>query len=246
MLEIGSSLREARRRRGLELSEASAATMIRARYLEALESERFDVLPEGPYLRSFLREYAEYLGLDGDILVTEWMLQFAPARPDPEPPKLSKRSKVAQLLSDRGGRRSVLVVLTLAAAGVVVWQLGSSRPTTVRSAAPPVNAASPISSSPPVPKVRRAPTVKHPSLVLAAARGPCWVLVRLGSATGKVVEERTLQQGQTVRFGLRRPLWIRLGAPWNADVSIGGRVFNASLPTTPVNMLVSARGARPA
>jgi Helix-turn-helix domain len=56
MLEIGSSLREARERRGLELAKVEAATRIRARYLEALESERFELLPEGPYRRSFLRE----------------------------------------------------------------------------------------------------------------------------------------------------------------------------------------------
>jgi cytoskeleton protein RodZ len=244
MLEIGSSLREARRRRGLEVSEASEATMIRARYLEALENEHFEVLPEGPYLRSFLREYAEYLGLDGDILVTEWMLQFAPARP--EPPEPPKRRPVAGLLSDPSRRRGVLVLVGLVAAGVLVWQLGNSSPTTVRSAAPAVNSPRPISSSPPVTTVRATPARKsHPSIVLTAARGPCWVLVRIGSAAGTVVEERTLQQGETARFGLRRQLWIRLGAPWNVDVALGRRSVDASLPATPGNVLVAASGVRP-
>ena len=45
MLEIGSSLREARGRQGLELAEVEAATLIRGRYLEALEHEQFELLP---------------------------------------------------------------------------------------------------------------------------------------------------------------------------------------------------------
>jgi cytoskeleton protein RodZ len=245
VLEIGSSLREARQRRGLEVSEAAEATMIRARYLEALENEHFEVLPEGPYLRSFLREYAEYLGLDGDILVTEWMLQFPPARP--EPPEPPRRRTVTGLLADPSRQRGLLVLLGLVAAGVVVWQLGNSSPTTVRSAATAVNSSRPISSSPQVPALPAAPARKaRPSIVLTAVRGPCWVLVRIGSAAGTVVEERTLQQGQTARFGLRRPLWIRFGAPWNVDVAIGRRSVDASLPPTPGNVLVAASGLRAA
>ncbi len=87
MLEIGRSLREARERRGIALAEAEAATMIRARYLEALEAERFELVPEGPYLRSFLREYAEYLSLDGDIFVAEYMRRNPPPPPSRKLPR---------------------------------------------------------------------------------------------------------------------------------------------------------------
>ena len=50
MFEIGSSLRAARKRQELELSQAERDTRIRAKYLGALEDERFDVLP-GPAYR---------------------------------------------------------------------------------------------------------------------------------------------------------------------------------------------------
>ena len=46
MFEIGSSLRQARQHRGLELADAERDTRIRAKYLGALEEERFDVLPD--------------------------------------------------------------------------------------------------------------------------------------------------------------------------------------------------------
>jgi cytoskeleton protein RodZ len=69
MFEIGSSLRAARMRQGLELSEVERDTRIRAKYLGALEDDRFDVLPGPAYVKWFLRSYADYIGLDGQRLV---------------------------------------------------------------------------------------------------------------------------------------------------------------------------------
>src|SRR6185437_9710883 len=60
--------------------EAQRATSIRARYLDALETERFDLLPGDFYTRSCLREYAQLLGLDGDLLVEEYRRQY----PEPD------------------------------------------------------------------------------------------------------------------------------------------------------------------
>jgi hypothetical protein len=64
MFELGSSLHEARVRRGLELAQVAAETRIRTRYLQALEDERFELLPGSVYAKGFLRAYADYLGLE--------------------------------------------------------------------------------------------------------------------------------------------------------------------------------------
>ena len=62
VFEIGNSLREARLRQGFELPRVEADTKIRAKYLRALEEERFEVLPGETYVKGFLRTYSEYLG----------------------------------------------------------------------------------------------------------------------------------------------------------------------------------------
>ena len=72
MFEIGNSLREARLRQGLDFPELEQGTKIRAKYLRALEDEQFDVLPAQTYVKGFLRSYAEYLGLDGQLYVDEY------------------------------------------------------------------------------------------------------------------------------------------------------------------------------
>jgi transcriptional regulator with XRE-family HTH domain len=74
MTEIGETLRDARMRGRIDVSEIEAKTKIRAKYLRALENEEWGLLPGPTYVKSFLRTYAQALGLDGKALVEEYRL----------------------------------------------------------------------------------------------------------------------------------------------------------------------------
>src|SRR3954469_16319176 len=76
MFEIGTSLREARLRRRIDFAEAEQATKIRGKYLRALEEEQFEFLPSSTYVKGFLRTYADYLGLDGQLYVDEYNVRY--------------------------------------------------------------------------------------------------------------------------------------------------------------------------
>lgn len=75
MPEIGSTLREARVRQRLDITEIETATKIRAKYLRALENEEWELLPGPTFVKTFLRTYAETLGLDARLLVEEYKLR---------------------------------------------------------------------------------------------------------------------------------------------------------------------------
>jgi cytoskeleton protein RodZ len=74
-MPIGEVLEAARVRAGLDLAAVEERTKIRARYLRALEDERWDELPSTAYGKGFLRTYAELLGLDAEALVDEYRRQ---------------------------------------------------------------------------------------------------------------------------------------------------------------------------
>ncbi|MGC9221206.1 MAG: RodZ domain-containing protein [Solirubrobacteraceae bacterium] len=76
MTEIGATLREARMRAHIDISEVEAQTKIRAKYLRALEDEEWNMLPGPVYVRSFLRTYADYLGLDSRLLLDEFKRRY--------------------------------------------------------------------------------------------------------------------------------------------------------------------------
>src|SRR5437764_2018698 len=87
VFQIGNSLRTAREQQQLELAAGERETRIRTKYLQALEEERFDVLPGTAYVKGFLRTYADFLGLDGPRFVDEFNERFAPTElPEAPPP----------------------------------------------------------------------------------------------------------------------------------------------------------------
>jgi cytoskeletal protein RodZ len=72
MFEIGDTLREARLRQGLTIKDVEETLKIRGKYLQALEQDDFEVLPGDTFVRAFLRSYANFLGLEADVLVAEY------------------------------------------------------------------------------------------------------------------------------------------------------------------------------
>lgn len=70
MSQLGARLREAREARGLTLAEAASSTRILLRYLQALEEGEFGQLPGDVYARGFIRNYAQFLELPADELMS--------------------------------------------------------------------------------------------------------------------------------------------------------------------------------
>ena len=76
MPNIGDTLREARMRQHLDIADVESRTKIRAKYLRALENEEFGMLPGPTFVKTFLRTYAEALGLDPQVLVEEYRATY--------------------------------------------------------------------------------------------------------------------------------------------------------------------------
>ena len=135
MFEIGPSLREARLHKGVEIPDAERATKIRAKYLRALETESFDVLPGQAYIKSFLRSYADFLGLDGELYVDENNSRFVGGEDETTP--MRARRVPAARRRKRERREAGAVLVALAAIAVVTalviaaWKVGGPEDSTV-------------------------------------------------------------------------------------------------------------------
>lgn len=142
--KLGEILLMARQSRGVELERAARDTKIRARYLAALEAGDFRELPGTVYTKGFLRNYAQYLGLDPDVIVAHYRRELGGRGSE-------RVSIVARTLrAPRGGLKLtpgllVGVILTLAVIGFAGYvgvqfvrfvqppELTVTRPATVES-----------------------------------------------------------------------------------------------------------------
>jgi cytoskeleton protein RodZ len=245
VFEIGNSLREARLRQGFELPRVEADTKIRAKYLKALEEEHFDELPGDTYVKGFLRTYSEYLGLDGQLYVDEYNSRFAREEEPVAQSTAARRPRPRRMESNFVvvGLAGIVAVTILV---VVAWKFGSTGAGTPNLLTPtgtqPVPPITTGADTGTVPQ-RTTTASKLAKLELTAKGGDCWVQVRKGSATGELLYEGTLQQGQTQRFLKWKRLWLQLGAPVYLSAKLNGhRVLN--FPNRPAVIAVTAKGVR--
>jgi hypothetical protein len=213
VFDIGSSLRDARVRQGLDFPELEQLTRIRPKYLRALEDERFDVLPAPTYVRGFLRSYAAALGLDGQPFVDEYNSRFAVGEDD----VVVRARRVPPPRRDRQDRESRIAVLALVAIAVVTalviaaWRFGGPDDEKVSGLATQTQ-----------PSTMPAKAAGKARLAVRATVGDSWMEVRAGSASGRLVYSGTLEQGQRKSFEGRR-LHLALAKPANVSVRLSGR-----------------------
>ncbi len=213
MFEIGNSLREARLRQQVDFPEAEHGTKIRAKYLRALEEERFEVLPSHTYVKGFLRSYAEYLGLDGQLYVDEYNSRFVAG--DEDLP-LRTRRVPADRRRRNERRESRVVLLALVSIGILTalviaaWRFGGAEPQNVRGLKPATKA--------PAAAARPKGTAR---VEVIATRGDSFVVARRSSAIGKVEYSGTVEQGQKQRF-VGKLLWLQVRSPSHVVVKRNG------------------------
>ncbi len=248
--EPGNSLRQARLRRGLELTHVEARIGVRTKYLRALEWGRLDLMPDDQAARKILRAYAEHLNLDPEPYLDAYGVR-APALKQPAPQSGGRRWRPPE--SEVLAALVPIVPAAIAVAIVFLFVGGSPGKGGVEGSAPP--AASPRGSghAPRVERARGRNRVPPPSsssaitpararLEVIASRGDSWVVVRAGSARGRVLFAGTLLKGRSLRLEDRR-LWVRLGAASNLDVRVNGARLGVALYGT-LDALLTAAGFR--
>lgn len=211
---IGIRLRRARVQQGIELDQASKETRITPRYLEALERDAPpDAFPAPVYARAFLREYAQWLGLDPKPLVDSYVEDH----PEEEAPLVLPLP--VQKPPGRWARRS-LPAISIAVLLTLVW-------VSTRSKAPPrarvPTVASPAASAAPViGATQTSPPAIQGEILLAlrVVESPCWVRV---TSDERVVMQTTLRPGFQETFTASRRLDLWLGNAGAVRLTLNGR-----------------------
>jgi cytoskeletal protein RodZ len=225
MADIGTTLREARIRARIDISEVEARTKIRAKYLRAIENEEWDLLPGPVYVKSFLRTYGDFLGVDSRLLVDEFKRRYErPADQDLRPISSLGRERERRRRRPRLGPVGVIVIALLAVAGalyVVGVVLGGSNTTTTppSSSAASRSPTSATSSTSHTSTARKTPAKHHhpapppkPTTVTMKLVPTSSVYVCVEDGNGKVlIHGVTYAAGQTIPTQTASKLLITLG-----------------------------------
>ena len=214
---IGERLREAREAKGLSLDEVASRTRIPVRHLQHIENGEWDALPAVTYSVGFVRSYANAIGLDGPALGAELRQQLGGARRSGPAAEYYEAADPARVpprwLAIVAASIAVLLIV-----GYLVFRSGIDDGTeTASPPRAPVAAPSP-QAAPPQPQA----AAGQPVTLTALA--PVWL--RISAPGGRVVVERTLAAGETLRVpaDVERPM-LRVGAPEALRVTVGQTVI---------------------
>jgi cytoskeleton protein RodZ len=243
---IGDTLSDARTRRNVDLEEVHAATGIRPRYLEAIEQEDWEALPEEFYARSFIRKYAVYLGVDPEPLVDEYKRQQrGETRGEaPTSPFARTRSRKAEALRRRRKRQSVYAWLGAAAllaaivvAIVLISSSGGEDGGTKSGNTPVVKAKKNPPAATKSPKKKNAVQNVKLKIEPTAAVWACVV-----DAKGKpLVDGRTLAAGKSVGPFHSRSYTAAFGNG-SVHVLVDGKVVKTPSTPNPMGIAVDRQG----
>ncbi len=229
-------------RQRLDIADVEQRTKIRAKYLRALENEEWGLLPGPTFVKTFLRTYAEVVGVDAHLLVEEYRVNHE--RHDdnelqslaPRPARDSRRGVRRQ--APRAPRRGAIVaaaVVALLAFLLVLGLLGDDE-----DSADPERAATRTAETAPEPRAQRPPPRPAPTGVRARVTPvePTYACVDKGPGTD-VVFEGTLEAPRTFRDP--RMLRMNLGRR-SARVTLNGRRVEVEPSAEPLALRLRPRG----
>lgn len=229
MGSFGDWLRRQREMREINLRDIADRTKISLRYLEAMEADRFDLLPAPIFAKGFLREYARYVGLSPDDVVNHYLSVHHPEELPGDPKEDTKvRSRPKPV--DPGQppvRRNWSYGLVLALAGLVLLVLVSIAAWFAdRRSEKPANAAQapPIAAPPPAPLARQPappppPQPKAPLEVSLDFTKDCWVEAVID---GKNRFSELRVQGEALQLEAGQSIVLTLGNAGAVDIQVNG------------------------
>jgi cytoskeletal protein RodZ len=224
---FGDWLKRQREMREISLRDIADRTKISMRYLEAMEDNRFDLLPAPIFAKGFLREYARYVGLSPDEVVNHYLAVQQQQSPEEEGVKkdqtlVNRPHRVKPVRSWTYGLFLALSVLALVAVvSLLAWYADRRRANPASDATPPPIAA----PAEPVAVPTATPASERPSAPLEVTldfTADCWVDVKVD---GKpfVAEQRV--QGESLPVAAQQSVDIKLGDAGAVEIQVNGQTY---------------------
>lgn len=135
MATLGEILRKVREGKDIPLEKVAAETKIAFHYLKAIEEEKWDALPAKPYVKGFLRIYANYLGLNPDRIIAQYEQETPEQTLKPFPRKRYGKQK----------HIPAFILIFIALLGIILWKIKTpeKKPAQSQTTSRPIQVISP-------------------------------------------------------------------------------------------------------
>ncbi|UCH12437.1 MAG: DUF4115 domain-containing protein [Candidatus Omnitrophota bacterium] len=257
-MSIGKKLTGAREKKKISLEQAYRHTRIHPDILKALEADEYENILSPTYIRSFLKEYASFLGLDVNKIIEEYNKPQKAGKPSPEPPseKLQKLEIVKRLAKNATPVLKWLAIIVLAVVvlrGVFKFAQNIKQ----KQLAKQVKATQ-VKSQPATETTKKATVSKKlqaqqpPSKAVVIPRGEKLILavdttndvwLRL-KVDGKIIFENILKKGASESWKAEKDFTIWTGRAEALQLTLNGNYIGTAGKGVVKNLVIDRKGIR--
>ena len=234
---IGETLRKERERQRMTIQDVEDGTSIRASYIEAIENGEYDKMPGRVYAKGFVKNYANFLNLNGDEMVKQFVAEVSPAAEVVEQVKDISAEKKSTSFSISGRRLEIeekfssnkfvaAIVAIAVLVGGIFYFIKDSAPEVAQVDAKKTQEVQPAPPPEQVASVTPAPAPETPKVdgvnLQASFSDDCWMLVTID---GAVVYEGVINAGQVMDWKGNNNVNVRVGNAGAVDFVMNGQSF---------------------
>jgi cytoskeletal protein RodZ len=225
---VGEILRSEREKKGLSVKEIELATSIRTIYISAIEEGNYSIITGEVYLKGFIRNYSNFLGLDGQQIVDLYRQSQNSIASTEIIPNANSSSVEQQPIKETNHSNAIkwltAGVLVLGIIGGTWWLLDSPKsiqePKVDKQVQPaPVIPSQAVKEQASIPST---PVIIKPVTIIAKYTGQCWTSV---TADNKIIYEGTPQAGETLTWTAEQNITIKAGNAGGIDIVYNGQTM---------------------
>jgi cytoskeletal protein RodZ len=223
---IGEILRSEREKKGLSVKEIEIATSIRTVYITAIEEGNYDIIPGEVYLKGFIRNYANFLGLDGQQIVDLYRQSQNPTTVAEEMNKMDaplKEKPMKKPNTTHSSKWLAIGAVAICVAGGAWWLQNSSSSSQEPKIDKQMQQPSPVIPNQGIKEqvaIPPTPASIKPVVIIAKYTDQCWTSV---TADNKIIYEGTPQAGETLTWEAEKNITIKAGNAGGIDIVYNGQ-----------------------
>lgn len=227
MQTVGEILRSEREKKGLTIKEIEIATSIRTVYITAIEEGNYGIIPGEVYLKGFIRNYANFLGLDSQQIIDLYRQSQNPVVTAADEVntinKSTKEDPVKEMNPSRSGKWLAVSVLLVCLTGGAWWYQNTSESVPEQPKGDNhMQQPAPAMPSQAVKEQSSVPSPAKPVIIIAKYSDQCWTLVTAGN---KIIYEGTPRAGDTLTWEAEQNITVKAGNAGGIDIVYNGQAL---------------------
>lgn len=244
--DLGLYLKQLREEKKISVAQVAQALKTKPETIQALEVNDFQKIPAIPYVKGYLRSYANYLGIDSEQVLAEYNKQYPITEKPVFLPQGQKLPRVGidieKFIKPKLLIAIVFVILIIISiVFLITLKTKKKTPAPIKETLTSVQTTVPKESEKPTTPPFIPTSITTPILLSVHAIDTVWLRVY---SDDKIIFQGVLQKGEEENWKAQNEFKLRIGNPSKLNITLNGKPIGNISPYGPINVTINEKGIK--